>query len=515
MNTPFYQLVKTMGRQIEKKAIIDEIDAGDIPIVMLSQKYYDIYFVIKAPVYSTTRVLYFKDLPQKIQTSMMSIRQYLTEVGQKTLPLSVTVPTHIRGEVYCWDAFQWNFDRLRIARGMHPRARIPEEDKKDLKLFKGNDKNYNHYHAGRNSLVSINGLFHYFDYDATGWLIHHGGDTITRRPNNSHINILDFSQVGELDTIRITREMIQPLKSGIALKEGFYIDTKRNLLGKTVGVVIGGYFHLLDHTYKRISERRIRINFNNIRWESLYFQMKRLIDTSSFPITDFENDRTLGFELYHDETLLRLMELPQSFVVVINNPYVVVNEERVGHIGIPGRYETGIKPVYPLRIGEGRYPAYKVSKNWDKWCLSVDDNICPRQVRYQDESDDFHVIHDRIYPIFGEDYADAHFIRIYSDRTLNTRIIDPYFDPLSKTNLNLFPFISRMSLDNFTFRETGRSEYYYPPKLVDEDLNSHYWLPQPLPMEQYQLEKERKIQEKLEEGEEVAEESEYNDELLP
>lgn len=469
-----YTLVKTMGRRFNEPAIIDSIDAGDVSLLALSQMYYDIYFIITVKNLEGHRVLYFNDLPVSVQTGTQSINQYFTSIGNKTIKeLSVEVPIHIRGEVYAWDVHSWGFNYDSIQLGAHKLANLVEEDKPDLHLYKKDTDDHTFY--GKHSLVSINGLIHYHDYSKSGWVILDGNKTRLKNPNKTHMSILDFTQVGEVKVKRITETMVRPSKPGIPLSESVYIDAGESLAGKTVGIVIMGYLHLLDHTYKRISDKMIKVNINNIRLETLYYKAKDIIDLSTLSLTDFGNDRVLGFEFYHDTVIREMLTLPQSFLVIIDNPNIAVLEEPVGHIGIPGRYESALPPIYPLRIGEGRYPAYKAVKEIDRWMLAVEDNIVPLQVRYQNKKDMFHMVHDRVYPINGETYATAHYVRIISDRNLKMRDIDPYLEEANKDLGSLQPWIIGDTYELMEYSKDTTREYYMPDKIINEDFTQPYY----------------------------------------
>lgn len=469
-----YTLVKTMGRRIDTSALIEQIDAGDIPLNQLAQIYYDIYFIVNVKNYKNPKVLYFNELPLETQTKSVSINDFFRKIKNVHIPyLRDELPQHVRGEVYAWDVHSWDFRYQSYQLGSHPNARIEEEDKTDLLLWRESDTD--HYHETVHSLVSINGLFHYYEFMQKGWAIPDGNKTRLKNPNKTHIGILDFTQIGEIQLRRITDDMILPGKDNAPLHEMAYIDTKENLKNKTVGICIGGYFHLLDHTYKRVSNRMLKINFSNIKLESLYYKMKELIDVSSLPITDFGDDRVLGFELYHDSTIRELLKLPQSFIVIINNPTVVVYEEPVGHMGLPNRYESAIPPIYPLRIGEGRYPTYKAIKEFDRWVLAVEDNIVPLQVRYQKKNDKFSMIHNRIYPINGEEYARAHFMRIMSDRDLKIRDLDNVFEDTVKTLGPLKPYLTKLDNSNLDYHRDNSTQYYMPKKIIDIDFENEYY----------------------------------------
>jgi len=205
----------------------------------------------------------------------------------------------------------------------------------------------------------------------------------------------------------------------------------------------------MDHTYKQISDHSLKIDFNNIRWETLYYKMKEILNVDKkFPITELSDDRVIGFELYHDKTIRNLFKLTQSFIVVIDNPYVKIIEEAIGHIGVPKRYESGIPPLYPIRLAEGRYPAYKAIKNLDAWVISIEDNIVPLQVRYQREDDDFHIRHNQPYAVNGEVYGTAHYVRFISDQLKSDKPIKPFIerdinDVYYRTTDKLYSFLSQ------------------------------------------------------------------------
>lgn len=475
-----YQLISAKGRKLNQPALIDDLDTSTIKLNQLLESYYDVYFIVKSKYKNHNQVLYFDDLPLAVQVSDQTIQEYLMGLGDNTLEsLGDELPLHVRGEVYSWDVHSWNFIYESYSEGMHPKANIPEEDKEDLLLYHNVDKD--HTEELTHSLVSVNGLFHYHEPFMGGWMIKHGNITRNKHPNSTHLNILDFTQVGSLELIRITDKMIRPSVEGASLKDAVYIDTTKYLKGKTVGIVIGGYFHLLDHTYKKVSERMIKINFNNIKWESLYYKIKELTDLG-FSITDYGDDRTLGFELYHDTVITQLLTSPLSFLVVIDNPAIIVQEEPIGHQGIPGRYETGLPPIYPLRIAEGRYPAYKAIKEHDRWSIAVEDNITPLQVRYQKKEDKFNMIHNRIYPLHGQEYARAHFVRIISDMDLKVREIDHLLDDSVKDLGSLKPYMTQMDLGQMEFVRDNVREYYLPKLIVDVDLKSEYYQ---LPVSRY------------------------------
>lgn len=431
-----YTLKTTQGRRYDLNGLVDTVDASQVSLINLSQLYDDICFVLDVDVYPDPKVLWYRDLPLEVRISDQTIVQYLESVGNKTLPLQDKLPEYRRGEVHAIDIHSHPFTYTSTVASMHENARIDEEDKHDLVLKHERFKEDSRY--SEHCLVSINGLFHHFTPTEDGIFIIDGNKTKNKHRDTTHICLYDFSQVGHVKMIPITEAMVKK-PVNVEMKDNIYIDLPEDVVGKTVGICIGGYLHLHDHTYKQIGDQCLKIDFNEIRWESLFYKMKDLIDVSSLPLTDFGNDRVLGFELYHDKTILALLQLSQSFIVVIDNPYIAIAEEYIGHMGTPKKYESAIPPLYPIRIAEGRFPAYKANKNTNTWVISIEDNISPLQVRYQREDDDFHMRHDQVYPVSSEVFSTAQYYRILTDKKV-------------ESNENPLPLFLERKLDDEYYR---------------------------------------------------------------
>lgn len=407
-----YRVNACYGRDLMSRDI-KKLEVDRVPMIEILQKYEDVFFELESKYdKGNLAVLKLNDVPIEYVTAYYNIRQFLEANQNNVLPLEKKTLTSRLGEVYAYDVDSYNFEYDFFLKDTHPRSRLHPEDKKDL-LLTHKDKDYIKF--GKHCLVSINGLFHLHDYSTDGICIVDGGTTIRKNLDKKHLNILDFTQVGSLKLVPIKPENIFKPSSISEIWDNVYVHLDEPINNRTLALVIGGYLHLNDHTYTTISDRIVKIDFNTISWETLFYKMKEIIDVTPLGLTDFGDDRVLGFELYHDTTIRKLLQLSQTFFVLIDNPNVKVDEIPVGHMGVPKRYETGLKPIYPLRIAEGRYPAYKWFREKDKWVLAVEDNIVPLQVRYQKPQTREHVIHNRVYPIHGEKYAAAHFVRIYSD----------------------------------------------------------------------------------------------------
>lgn len=436
-----YEIVQGYGRRRKDLANVVLFTAEELALTFneLGSQFEDVWYLIrnkKFPNNPLIRLPLDKIPLSYITRSDIDITEYLLEMEGLALPGLKGQVDYRYGEVYAWDAIYHGFDYQSINLDVHPRANIPEEDKPDL-LITRPDLHYTTY--GQYCLISVNGLFHYHTADLNGWLVKNGNVTKTKRLNKTHVNILDFSQVGKVELVPITTAMIRPSTVSSRLADNVYINVKKgynkSLSRKTIGIVLGGYFHVLDHVIKRVSTDVVRIDMNGIMWETLYYKIKDVMNIDEFGLTDFGNDRVLGFELYHESTIKKLFTLHNSFIVVIDTPYLGVEEIPVGNLGIPNKYETAIKPIYPLRIAEGRYPAYHKQKEYDVWSISIDDNIVPLPVRYQKPFDDFHMIHNRIYPLNGEVYATAHFMRFYSYTSIDSNLAEKDRPKLPKTNM--------------------------------------------------------------------------------
>lgn len=421
-----YRILKGYGRLRRNLGTVRTLTEQELqlPLNTLEQRYTEVYWVIDVPDLNIeARMLTLQAIPiQYLTTLTKTIYDYLEDrrkedITLESIPWEKGLPHYQRGEVYFWDADSRDFHYQLFSLEHHPDLPIPDEDKNEILVTR---EEIDYRQQGNYLLFTINGFIHRHSNERIGFIIKDGNKIRNRNPNDFHIGILDFSQIGKVEQVTITPEMIRPANSASSLADNLYIDVskgyKGSLEGKTIGIVIGGYFHLLDHIYKRVSDTVIKIDFNHMSWETLYYRMKTQLDLSHIGLTDYGNDRVLGLEMYHDSTIIKLFTLSQSFIVVIDNPYLEVEEIPVGMTGLPHRYESAIKPIYPLRVGEGRYLPYKAIKEYDRWSIAVQNNIVPLQVRYQREQDTVHLIHDRIYPLEGEVYAMAHYIRILSDK---------------------------------------------------------------------------------------------------
>lgn len=470
-----YTILRTYGRRVHESARIDQIDITNISFQTLTQHYYDVYFIIQTKGDERERVLYFSELPIQTQISDKYITDWIKALGNQALPLGDDLPMHLSGEVYSWDGLSRGFDYKSFKYGIHPRSRMLEEDKTDL-LITHPDVDYNH--ATLHSLVSINGLFHYHEDSEYGWVCVDGNKTRNKRRDSTHVNILDFTQIGEVHRYRITDKMIRQVSTAMPLSDQFYIDTGVNLTGKTLGIVIGGYLHLLDNTYKQVSNTLVKVLWSNLMWETLYFKMNEILDLE-LPITKYSDNpsdtRVLDMELYHDEVIRAVLKHPTSFLVVIYNPCINIEYYPVGHMGIPKRYETAIPPIYPLRIGEGRYMAYHATKELDRWSLAVDDDIIHYPIRYQKPLHDALMIHDAYPPVQGQGYAPAHFVRITSDRDICTRLLDSYFENMNHNLGTLKPYMQRIDHESLPYVSHPFNDFFRPPLILNEDLNAAYY----------------------------------------
>lgn len=476
-----YILIKTIGRKKSDLAHVEEIDeeiALKTNFLTLLNEYHELYWIVTNTVMDNFKVqsLNIEDLPIAIQISTTkTFADYLKENENLTIPTRPYIPHYYNGEGYAWDVASWEFEYKAINKEMHIDATIPDDDKHDLLL----SCKYTDYATSlSHSLISINGFLHRHEPSPYGWIIHDGNKTWRRCRDKMQMSVIDFTQLGSIRFESITEDMIRPAIPASPLKDNIYINLKEELVGKTIMLSLGGYLHYQSNVFSMVSNQVMKIDFNHIRWESLYYKMKEYLDLSSFDMTDYGDDRVIGFELYSDHVIKALLTLPQTFLIIIDNPYIGVEYLPIGHTGIPGRYEMAYKPIYPLRIAEGRYQPYKAIKEIDKWSIAVDDNISPHQVRYQQAPDDFHMIHNRIWPTDGEQYSHADIVRFYSDRLIDFRDIEGYQpDGLPHYN-NIDKLTPEEIKENLFFYSQKHNQHYMTPKkIIDEDFYSEYYTP--------------------------------------
>lgn len=362
-----YSYVRATGILKESDGALRHIDLTTIPLIRLYADYLNVeIIVIEASQPSVELQIDLEALPSGLRWVQMTFVAWLVANGNNTLPAtSVMVTDNV---VYARFANLWQYDfsaELGSA-GHHPDAPLSDEEKTDIRLRRvGAD----YRRLARNGLVSVNGFLHQSDYNEHGLYALKGGTT-RNQSEHYQLGYLDLSPVGNFTTIPITPDMVLPRTAGGVLKDSVLLNVKQSLAGKTAFLVIGGWLHALDDYYHVVGDTSIVFDFHNYPWFKRYWQTKDYLDLKVLGNLQLIHGAYNRDRLYSDEVIRHWFTLPQSFIVLLDNPEITVGVVDLEDPQLTGRYYSRIKPSLPLLVGDRRLTEYKATNEHVGWVVN-------------------------------------------------------------------------------------------------------------------------------------------------
>lgn len=293
------------------------------------------------------------------RTRTLTIKQYFTEIGNQVLPWDNELPNYEVSSVYAIDAHLWDFKATPVKLGFDPSTPIAEEDKLDLLMTKpGLDMRY----LLDRSLVFINGFCHYTDSNEDSLFVKDGFKSQIIGDDNQ-IDIMDFERIGKITRIDISKNnLIKPIP-GLKVSQQLYLNfPKLNLTNKKVAISIGGFLHFVtpnDTLFTKVGATVFKLDFNKFNWPQRYLMIRDNLIDDNFKMLRYDDKRIDMEALFSEETIIRLLEMSQTFLVLIeSNGPLYHASQTLGDFSVPGRYEHHDTHRYPVRCSDGRYLPY-------------------------------------------------------------------------------------------------------------------------------------------------------------
>src|SRR5690606_25091812 len=128
----------------------------------------------------------------------------------------------------------------------HPDVYFPEADQRDIMLSK---EGINYEFLQKHALVSVNGFFHKTTFSSHGVRIVDGAKSALLC-NDTNVGILSTVNLGSVEYVSITEDMIYKLDESHRLSSKAFINLGVDTEDKTVLLCLGGYLHILDGSYR-------------------------------------------------------------------------------------------------------------------------------------------------------------------------------------------------------------------------------------------------------------------------
>lgn len=300
--------------------------------------------------------------------SSFTVTDFLKFSKNNGLPTTLVHPVKDVKFVKYRDVFQAGYSVEPVGHLLAPGSQRNIEDLPDA-LVTRPDTDYTLLH--HNALVTVNGLFHRTDASAAGLYVVDACKSAIAS-GKVQMGLHSFYDLGGFEYVFFNRAMAYKQSGRQAYKNAMHVDLGVPLAGKTLMVSVAGYLHTLDNFYQITGDTTIKLNFSLYPVLERHFQLNKLISTDSLGVSAVSTNNTLVSvaELQGDEYYLRLMELSQSFFILVNAPEVFVDKFELGATGLPDTWTHYARPDKPIECEYGQYCDYVSGKEGSSWVLS-------------------------------------------------------------------------------------------------------------------------------------------------
>lgn len=353
-----------------------------------------------------------------VANQTLTVAQWLVANGNATLPGTTGTQTVRYTHCNYSHALLANYHVRRVPPVGHPDIDIAIEEKTDALLTRqGTD----YLLLQRRSLVSINGAYHRTEGSVHGLYIRDAVKSL-RAANDNNIGILSFANVADLKQVSITPDMIYKQLPEQELWRGAYIDIGEDIENKTVLLVLGGYLHVVDGTYKVVGPQQLHINLAPYQMAHRYYEMRKHINVDQLRphFNPGPADSINVANLRSDQFVIDFLTLKQSFVVIVDTPSLVTNEIPLQPAKVPGLYTCHMEPKH-LMYSQARKPMdYWTRKEGPSYVINCGNAL---DTRYRFETTQWEndvAIDDRAETVNGIRYSQAYLLEIGKEELVTT-----------------------------------------------------------------------------------------------
>lgn len=250
----------------------------------------------------------------ELRNYQQTLGVWLNSLGKRGLITTAGLPTLTFKEVNYLPLTYYEGMFQLAKRGWHPSHQVPMEDYDDV-VVAYNSITSKYLHS--NVLFTVNGMFMPATYHDYGVRIFNAGDII-RKTGKVELGMLNFEQVGTVEVVPITSDMVFKVDGKKDYYTELLIKSPKSLAGKTVGIVIGGYLHLLDGLIKPNSDTTAIITMKDISVVERVIATKDILDLDFMGLDNLDVNASVAAVL--DATnILKYLTCPYSFLVLVNN----------------------------------------------------------------------------------------------------------------------------------------------------------------------------------------------------
>lgn len=361
-------LPRTIGPQWEEKPKLNEAIVYDI-----YSAYRKVYLTLTHPAIVGEVYVDFDLLKNSYASYNKSLNQLLVDLGETTLDTVDSIPVQSIKYAKYNDAIRAGYRIGLAVAGFNMPENYPDDDKHDLEISRPNT-NMEISLVHKRAMVSINGFFHMTDSSGDKTFVLGGGDTM-RRCNQNHAGIWSFNDIGDLKKVKIDPAKIIPAVPDTNLRDKLVFTVDEELDGKSYFLVLGGYLVFPEENVFWLSgDKTFSFDINQIPYLPRLYESNKGLDLSSMNLTKVEINKDHGYSVenaYEDKTIRSYFSLSQSYLVIIDTPYISTAKIPVANERTPGKFTSYQDPLFPLIVGHGRTAEYWKEKDDGHWNMQI------------------------------------------------------------------------------------------------------------------------------------------------
>lgn len=333
-------------------------DISNLPVNQILQTYFSNDIIVTNSFVKGQFVFHLQDWFNELQSVKLPLKDWLAQLGARALPTTTKLPNLVRKYATWVDMRYQKFNSTPADSNKSPDREVFFSDAPDVLLTKA-DVDYPK--LAKNALFTVNGYLHRQSAASNGLYLLNGCQS-ARIANDFNLGGIIFEKVSSLQTYNVEDAHILPAPDNVPYKDAVYLKAPVPLSGKSVGLVVGGILYYQDVNLEVVGEQVVKLQTSRIDWVNRYYQDSAFIDTRSLP-TGIDPAYPYVIptaNLLADAFYKAYLQLPQSFWVVFDNPYITVETEPAETYRIPNTFVSPYEHPHPLLLDNGLFAEYIV-----------------------------------------------------------------------------------------------------------------------------------------------------------
>ena len=350
---------------------------NNIRCVDLFAKYTNIEFII-IDAYGDAFTVDAYAYEPELRFNELTLGQWVAGLGDRSLTMKAGKPVLKVSSVNYFPLWHKPSTAQLAKRGWHPSHYTAGDDADDVIV---GIKGVAHRKLSERVLWSVNGFFMPTTYHTYGCRIMNAGDII-RKSGKMAIGGLNFENIAKVSFQDITEAHVFKVDPAKRYFDGVHIKVDKPIGNRTVGLILGGYLHLLDGLIRPISQTSIRFTPGDLNIVERVLLSKDHLDLDFMGLDDIDKSVAVS-RVMDDANWLKYLTCKYSRLVFIDTVDLWRTHSYVDTVTRPGSYVVDDSELLGQLIdNRGRTINYWPKFECGKVALCSDDYMEATHARY-------------------------------------------------------------------------------------------------------------------------------------